>query len=143
MSMQSLCTDDGMKEVIETYSDMIYRIAVAHMRTKLTEYQKKATQFYFFSYFYSSSSSIVLIPLGCTIVEKTICVCVSPNTCNFPINRSNSCVLIKATLSNIEEKRGIFMDKIDKKLISLLQENARYSLKQLAEQVYLYQLQCS
>ena len=34
MSMQSLCTDDGMKEVIETYSDMIYRIAVAHMRTK-------------------------------------------------------------------------------------------------------------
>ena len=30
-----------------------------------------------------------------------------------------------------------FMDKIDKKLISLLQENARYSLKQLAEQVYL------
>lgn len=29
------------------------------------------------------------------------------------------------------------MDKIDKKLISLLQENARYSLKHLAEQVYL------
>lgn len=29
------------------------------------------------------------------------------------------------------------MDKIDRKLISLLQENARYSLKQLAEQVYL------
>ncbi len=29
------------------------------------------------------------------------------------------------------------MDDIDKKLIGLLQENARYSLKQLAEQVYL------
>ena len=29
------------------------------------------------------------------------------------------------------------MDKIDRKLMSLLQENARYSLKQLAEQVYL------
>lgn len=29
------------------------------------------------------------------------------------------------------------MDKIDKKLISLLQKNARYSLKQLAEQVFL------
>lgn len=29
------------------------------------------------------------------------------------------------------------MDKIDRKLIHLLQENARYSLKQLAEQVYL------
>lgn len=29
------------------------------------------------------------------------------------------------------------MDKIDRKLIGLLQENARYSLKQLAEQVYL------
>ena len=29
------------------------------------------------------------------------------------------------------------MDKIDRKLISLLQKNARYSLKQLAEQVFL------
>ena len=29
------------------------------------------------------------------------------------------------------------MDQIDMKLISLLQENARYSLKQLAEQVFL------
>lgn len=29
------------------------------------------------------------------------------------------------------------MDKIDRKLMALLQENARYSLKQLAEQVYL------
>lgn len=29
------------------------------------------------------------------------------------------------------------MDDIDKKLIGLLQENARYSLKQLAEQVFL------
>ncbi len=29
------------------------------------------------------------------------------------------------------------MDKIDKKLISLLQENARYSLKQLANEVFL------
>ena len=29
------------------------------------------------------------------------------------------------------------MDKIDKKLIRLLQENARYSLKQLSERVYL------
>lgn len=29
------------------------------------------------------------------------------------------------------------MDKIDKKLIGLLQENAWYSLKHLAEQVYL------
>lgn len=29
------------------------------------------------------------------------------------------------------------MDRIDRKLIGLLQENARYSLKQLAEQVYL------
>lgn len=29
------------------------------------------------------------------------------------------------------------MDKIDMKLIGLLQQNARYSLKQLAEQVYL------
>ena len=29
------------------------------------------------------------------------------------------------------------MDKIDMKLIGLLQENARYSLKQLAEQVFL------
>ena len=29
------------------------------------------------------------------------------------------------------------MDKIDKKIISLLQENARYSLKQLAEKVFL------
>lgn len=29
------------------------------------------------------------------------------------------------------------MDKIDRRLMSLLQENARYSLKQLAEQVYL------
>lgn len=29
------------------------------------------------------------------------------------------------------------MDRIDKKLISLLQKNARYSLKQLAEQVFL------
>lgn len=31
----------------------------------------------------------------------------------------------------------MIMDRIDRKLISLLQENARYSLKQLAEQVYL------
>lgn len=30
-----------------------------------------------------------------------------------------------------------YMDKIDKKLIELLQENARYSLKQLSEQVFL------
>lgn len=29
------------------------------------------------------------------------------------------------------------MDKIDRKLIQLLQENARYSLKQLSEKVYL------
>lgn len=29
------------------------------------------------------------------------------------------------------------MDKIDRKLLRLLQENARYSLKQLAEKVYL------
>lgn len=29
------------------------------------------------------------------------------------------------------------MDKIDKKLLRLLQENARYSLKQLSEKVYL------
>ena len=29
------------------------------------------------------------------------------------------------------------MDKIDRKLLSLLQQNARYSLKQLAEKVYL------
>ncbi len=29
------------------------------------------------------------------------------------------------------------MDKIDKKLLKLLQENARYSLKQLSEKVYL------
>ncbi|HEX3020786.1 MAG TPA: Lrp/AsnC family transcriptional regulator [Lachnospiraceae bacterium] len=29
------------------------------------------------------------------------------------------------------------MDKIDKKIISLLQDNARYSLKQLAEKVFL------
>ena len=29
------------------------------------------------------------------------------------------------------------MDHIDKKLIRLLQENARYSLKQLSERVYL------
>ncbi|MCD8011370.1 MAG: Lrp/AsnC family transcriptional regulator [Lachnospiraceae bacterium] len=29
------------------------------------------------------------------------------------------------------------MDKIDKKLLRLLQENARYSLKQLSERVYL------
>ena len=29
------------------------------------------------------------------------------------------------------------MDKIDKKLLKLLQENARYSLKQLYEKVYL------
>lgn len=29
------------------------------------------------------------------------------------------------------------MDKIDRKLIKLLQENARYSLKYLAEQVFL------
>ena len=29
------------------------------------------------------------------------------------------------------------MDKIDRKLLKLLQENARYSLKQLSEKVYL------
>ena len=29
------------------------------------------------------------------------------------------------------------MDKIDRKLIRLLQENARYTLKQLSEKVYL------
>ena len=29
------------------------------------------------------------------------------------------------------------MDKVDLKLISLLQENARYPLKHLAEEVYL------
>lgn len=34
MSMQSLCADDGIQKVIEQYSDMIYRIAAAHMRTR-------------------------------------------------------------------------------------------------------------
>jgi RNA polymerase sigma-70 factor (ECF subfamily) len=34
MSMQSLCTDDGIQEMIERYSDMIYRIALTHMRTR-------------------------------------------------------------------------------------------------------------
>ncbi len=34
MSMQSLCADDGIQKVIEQYSDMIYRIAMAHMRTR-------------------------------------------------------------------------------------------------------------
>jgi Lrp/AsnC family leucine-responsive transcriptional regulator len=34
--------------------------------------------------------------------------------------------------------KGVYnMDRIDVKLISLLQKNARYSLKQLAEQVFL------
>ena len=34
-------------------------------------------------------------------------------------------------------KGRTYMDKIDMKLLSLLQQNARYSLKQLAEQVFL------
>jgi RNA polymerase sigma-70 factor (ECF subfamily) len=34
MSVQSLCTDDGIREMIERYSDMIYGIASAHMRTR-------------------------------------------------------------------------------------------------------------
>lgn len=34
MSMQSLCADDGIQEIVTRYSDMIYRIAAAHMRTK-------------------------------------------------------------------------------------------------------------
>ncbi len=34
MSMQSLCTDDGIEEIIEKYSGMVYGIAVSHMRTK-------------------------------------------------------------------------------------------------------------
>ena len=34
-------------------------------------------------------------------------------------------------------RRLIFMDKIDKKIISLLQENARYPLKYLAQKVFL------
>lgn len=34
-------------------------------------------------------------------------------------------------------KGGVVMDKIDRKLIKLLQENARYPLKYLAEQVFL------
>lgn len=34
MSMQSLCADDGIGEMIERYSDMIYRIAAAHMNTR-------------------------------------------------------------------------------------------------------------
>lgn len=36
-----------------------------------------------------------------------------------------------------KKRTSSFMDKIDLKLISLLQENARYSLKHLAEEVYL------
>jgi RNA polymerase sigma-70 factor (ECF subfamily) len=34
MSVQSLCTDDGIREMMERYSDMIYGIASAHMRTR-------------------------------------------------------------------------------------------------------------
>lgn len=34
MSMQSLCADDGIEEIIKKYSDMIYRIAVTHMNTR-------------------------------------------------------------------------------------------------------------
>lgn len=34
MSMQSLCADDSIQEIIERYSGMVYGIAAAHMRTR-------------------------------------------------------------------------------------------------------------
>lgn len=34
MSMQSLCADDGIQDMIERYSDMIYHIAATHMNTR-------------------------------------------------------------------------------------------------------------
>lgn len=40
-------------------------------------------------------------------------------------------------MCSVKIERMDNMDKIDRKLISLLQKNARYSLKQLAEQVFL------
>lgn len=34
MSMQSLCADDSIQQIVERYSDMVYGIAAAHMRTR-------------------------------------------------------------------------------------------------------------